>query len=62
MDYACNHAIDYSTDDGAGTGLIRGSATPDWRVYGGVNIAIGPLVQRAAARRSAAKANERSDG
>mgnify|MGYP001262048571 CR=1 FL=1 len=28
---------------GAGAGLIRGVASPDWRVYTGINYAVGPL-------------------
>lgn len=28
---------------GAGTGLVKGVSSPDWRVYGGINYAFGPL-------------------
>ncbi len=31
---------------GGGTELMRGVSTPDWRVYAGVNIAIGPAFER----------------
>lgn len=38
-DYSRNLAVHF----GAGTALQHGTATPDWRVYTGINYAIGPV-------------------
>lgn len=39
-----NRAIAFHA--GAGSGLIHGTASPDWRVYTGINWVIGPLFAR----------------